>query len=287
MNSSDVYDMGDIRITKITEQIFRTFTVGQLYPDSTPDRLKKANTAVELTQDSAVEMSIHSWLVETPQHRLLIDTASGNAKDRPFSSLFHQLRSPWLENLTSTGVNPGDIDYVLHTHLHVDHVGWNTVWNGDRWIPTFVNAMHVCSQAEMDFYDSPASATRAVVFEDSIRPVRDAGQLKVIGNHGVELLPGIKFHPTPGHSPGHMSITIESGNEVAFFCGDVMHSPLQVISPGWNSMFCAEQSAACESREWLLQHACSGRTTLFTSHFAESSVGRVTQAAGQYAWEFI
>lgn len=287
MNSSVVYDMGDIRITKITEQIFRTLTVGQLYPDSTPERLKKANTAVELTQDSAVEMSIHSWLVETPQHRLLIDTASGNAKDRPFSSLFHQLHSPWLENLTSTGVHPCDIDYVLHTHLHVDHIGWNTVWNGDRWIPTFVNAMHVCSQAEMDFYDSPASASRAMIFEDSIRPVRDAGQLQVIGNQGGEFLPGIKFYPTPGHSPGHMSIAFESGNEVALFCGDVMHSPLQVICPGWNSMFCGEQSAACESREWLLQHACSGRTTVFTSHFTESSVGRVTQAAGQYAWEFI
>jgi glyoxylase-like metal-dependent hydrolase (beta-lactamase superfamily II) len=191
-------------------------------------------------------MSIHSWLVETPQYRLLIDTASGNAKDRPFSSLFHQLHSPWLEKLTSTGVHPCDIDYVLHTHLHVDHVGWNTVWSGERWIPAFVNAVHVCSQAEMDFYDSPASASRAMVFEDSIRPVRDAGQLNVIGNHGIEILPGIRFHPTPGHSPGHMSITVESDNQIALFCGDVMHSPLQVISPGWNSMFCGEQSAACD-----------------------------------------
>lgn len=287
MSNLDVYHVGDLRITKITEQIFRTLTVGQLYPDSTPKLLDSIGPNDFLTQDSAVEMSIHSWLVETPQHRLLIDTASGNAKDRPFSSLFHQLNSPWLENLNSTGIRPSDIDYVLHTHLHVDHVGWNTIWNGETWLPTFVNAVHVCSQAEMDFYDLPISASRAMIFEDSIRPIRDAGQLRVIGNQGGEFLPGIRFHPTPGHSPGHMSIAIESGGQIALFCGDVMHSSLQVEFPIWNSMFCGQQRAARKSRKWLLENASMDRTTVFTSHFNNSSLGRVTNDSGKFTWKFL
>jgi glyoxylase-like metal-dependent hydrolase (beta-lactamase superfamily II) len=287
MNNSDVYRVGNLRITKITEQLFSTLSVAQLFPDATAELLGSLNSECPITQDSAVEMSIHSWLVETPHHRLLIDTASGNFKDRPFSSLFHQLESPWLENLMLAGTRPVDIDYVLHTHLHADHVGWNTILKEGRWVPTFVNAKHVCSQAELDFYDTPAAAPRAMIFADSILPVRDAGQLTVIGNQGGEFLPGIKFYPTPGHSPGHMSIAIESGNEVALFCGDVMHSPIQIAFPDWNSMFCMEPSASRESRKWFLEHALSDHTTVFTSHFTDSSVGRVTKDKERYRWEFI
>ncbi|WP_082069151.1 MBL fold metallo-hydrolase [Pseudomonas sp. ES3-33] len=287
MNSSGFYEIGDLRITKITEQLFSTLSVVQLFPDATPQLLGSLASAAGITQDSAVEMSIHSWLVETPHHRLLIDTASGNFKDRPFSSIFHQLNSPWMENLTLAGKRPEDIDYVLHTHLHADHVGWNTVLKDGVWVPTFVNAVHVCSQAELDFYDTPAAAPRMMIFEDSIRPVRDAGQLQIIDNQGGEFLPGIRFYPTPGHSPGHMSIAIESGNEVALFCGDVMHSPLQIAFTDWNSMFCMSQSAARESRKWFLEHSLSDHITVFTSHFTESSVGRITKDNEQYIWEFI
>ncbi|MEB0077288.1 MBL fold metallo-hydrolase [Pseudomonas sp. CCI3.2] len=287
MKNTNVYRVGDLRITKITEQIIRTLTARQLYPDATAALLKSLTGVAEVTQYSAVEMSVHSWLVETPHYRLLIDTATGNGKERPFSNLFHHLNSPWMENLTLAGVRPSEIDYVLHTHLHVDHVGWNTVRSGDLWVPTFVNATYVCSNAEMEFYESPAAASRMMIFEDSVRPVRDAGQLEVIDDQGGEYLPGIKFHPTPGHSAGHMSISIESGNEIALFCGDVMHSPLQVAFPDWNSMFCGEQLVARQSRKRLLDQACIDRTTVFTSHFNESSVGRVTEAEGRYSWEFI
>ncbi|WP_426100506.1 MULTISPECIES: MBL fold metallo-hydrolase [unclassified Pseudomonas] len=287
MNLSDVYQIGDLRISKITEQVFSALSVAQLYPDATPHLLEATSSREQMRQDTPVEMSIHSWLVETPQHRLLIDTASGNFKDRPFSSIFHQLQSPWLGNLERAGVRPEDIDFVLHTHLHVDHVGWNTVWDGEKWVPTFANAMHVCSQAELDFYGTPAAAPRLMIFEDSIKPVRDAGQLATINNGGEEYLPGIKFHPTPGHSPGHMSISIESGDGLVVFCGDVMHSPLQVALPQWNSVFCAEQVAARVSRRWLLEYADVNCATVFTSHFTKCSVGHITKANGQYAWAFI
>lgn len=287
MSALHTYELGDLRLTKITEQVFNSLTVGQLYPDATPSSLVSLDRGPALTLDSPAEMSIHSWLVETPNHRMLVDTASGNQKNRPFSSLFHQLRSPWLEILQASGVRPSDIDFVLHTHLHVDHVGWNTVWNGERWVPTFANAVHICSQAEMDFYASPESAPRAMVFEDSIRPVQEAGQMRVISDHGQEVLPGVRFLPTPGHSRGHMSISIESGNELALFCGDVMHTPIQLARPAWNSRFCEHQSAARESRKKLLAHASNLGATIFTSHFAESSVGRVAELGEYYSWTFL
>jgi len=287
MNQSDVYQIGNLRISKITEQVFSALSVARLYPDATPELLETLSGGEQMKPDTPVEMSIHSWLVETPQHRLLIDTASGNFKDRPFSSIFHQLQSPWLDNLELTGVRPEDIDFVLHTHLHVDHVGWNTVWDGEKWVPTFANATHVCSQAELDFYGTPAAAPRLMIFEDSIKPVLDAGQLEAIDDGGKEYLPGIKFHPTPGHSPGHMSISIDSGEGLVVFCGDVMHSPLQVAQPKWNSVFCAQQISARVSRRWLLEHAADSHATVFTSHFTGCSVGHVTKANGQFAWAFI
>ena len=286
MKTSDVYHLGNLRITKITEQVF-CLPVAQLYPDATLEQLEVISHEAPVNLQTPVEMSVHSWLVETPEYRLLIDTASGNFKDRPFSRLFHQLNSPWLDNLERAGVRPEQIDYVLHTHLHVDHVGWNTVWDGERWVPAFVNAVHVCSQAELDYYGTPAAAARMVVFEDSIRPVLEAGRLQTIDDGGAEYLPGISFHPTPGHSPGHMSISIDSGASVAVFCGDVMHSPLQVACAQWNSVFCAGQENARASRHWLLEYAASSAATIFTSHFAENSVGHVTNADGRYAWTFI
>jgi glyoxylase-like metal-dependent hydrolase (beta-lactamase superfamily II) len=287
MSELHTYELGELRVTKITEQVFDSLTVGQLYPDATPDSIAMLDSDPALTMDSPAVMSIHSWLVETPDHRMLIDTASGNRKNRPFSNLFHQLHTPWLEILQGSGVRPADIDFVLHTHLHVDHVGWNTVWDGERWVPTFHNAVHICSKAELDFYASPESAPRAMVFEDSIRPVQESGQLRVISDHGQEVLPGVRFLPTPGHSRGHMSISIKAGNEVALFCGDVMHTPIQVARPTWNSRFCEQQAAARESRKKLSDHASTLRATVFTSHFAESSVGRVAELGEHYSWTFL
>lgn len=112
MNISDTHQIGDLRISKITEQVFSALSVARLYPDATPQMLGAISSGGQITQDTPVEMSIHSWLVETPQHRLLIDTASGNFKDRPFNSIFHQLQSPWLNNLEQTGMRPDDINFV-------------------------------------------------------------------------------------------------------------------------------------------------------------------------------
>lgn len=278
MTEQRSFTIGNLKVTKIWEQMF-SLPQGKLFPAS--------GDASSARSDDLVAMSVHSWLVETPNRIMLIDTATGNGKERPFSPLFHRLNSPWMENLAAAGIDPADVDYVLHTHLHTDHIGWNTVANGDGWIPTFPNAVWVCPQAEVDFLTSPAGAARRVIYDDSIQPIIDARKLVTLPAEVTEYLPGIFFYPTPGHSPGHMSIIFVTGSQKLIFCGDLMHSAIQVALPQWNSMFCGNGPLAADSRRWLLDFATAENATVFTSHFDHSSAGRITRENDAFRWEFI
>jgi Zn-dependent hydrolases, including glyoxylases len=144
---------------------------------------------------------------------------------------------------------------VLLTHLHVDHVGWNTHLQDGQWVPVFPNATYIFSRKEYDFFATDAGAPRRMVCDDSVQPLVDAGQARMIGAQGGEEIEGIRFLPTPGHSIDHMAIEIESQGETALFSGDVMHSPVQVYRPQWNSMFCLDGARARQSRQWLLERA--------------------------------
>jgi len=176
---------------------------------------------------------------------------------------------------------------VLLTHLHVDHVGWNTLWRDGRWAPVFPNARYVFSQPEFDFFATPAGEPRRMVFEDSVRPIVEAGLSQMVPEAGAEIAAGIRFLPTPGHSIGHMAIAIESQDEMALFSGDVMHSPLQVLRPAWNSVFCLDQSLARTSRQWLLAYAVETGAAIFPAHFQETSAGMVQRRSeGAYEWSW-
>ncbi|NDO83834.1 hypothetical protein CJP72_24770 [Citrobacter sp. NCU1] len=280
MSITGSYRLGNVVITRITEQLFN-MPLAKLLPNATDTHLPAGMNA-----ETLIEMSVHSWLIDSPQGRILIDTATGNGKDRPFSPLFHQLTSPWMENLKQTGIQPDDIDYVLHTHLHTDHVGWNTLWDGIKWQPTFKNATWVCSQAELNYVSSPEAAARKMVFDDSILPVIESNRLVTVPDTVTEFLPGIVFYPTPGHSIGHMCIAIETEDGTALFCGDLVHTPLQITHKALSSVFCNDISLANQSREWLLNFAANRPVRIFTSHFSDSSVGYVTGAEGEFSWVF-
>ncbi|MGE9551709.1 MBL fold metallo-hydrolase [Erwinia amylovora] len=278
MTTQTSWTVGELKITKLIEQQF-SLPAAKLLPDLAESQLPEG-----MTLESPLEMSVHSWLVESPQGRFLIDTATGNGKSRPFSPLFDQLNSPWMDNLLATGLRPEDIDGVLHTHLHTDHVGWNTLRDGERWVPSFPNAKWVIPAGEIAWYQTPEAAPRAIVFADSVQPLIDAGKVETMAEDGGEYLPGIRFLPTPGHSASHMSIAFESAGQVALFTGDVMHNKLQVPHPGISSVFCRDKPAACSARAWLLDYASRHQATLFTVHFSGSAVGQVSPAAEGYTW---
>jgi glyoxylase-like metal-dependent hydrolase (beta-lactamase superfamily II) len=233
-----------------------------------------------------IPLQTHLWVVEISGLTIVIDTGIGNGKARPFSKLFDMLDTPLLERFEEVGFQREQVDYVLLTHLHVDHVGWNTFWEDDRWTPVFPNATYVFSKQERDFFCTPAGADRCMVFEDSVLPIIEAGIARIVPDEGEEILDGIRFLPTPGHSIGHMAISIDSHGDTAVFSGDVMHSPLQVYHPVWNSVFCLDQQSAQKSRKWLLAYAVNKNATVFAAHFPETSAGKIHQGQDGYEWSY-
>ena len=283
--------IGDVRITRIEEVILREPTT--IFAEWRDELLDQHRWMVPNCFDIEAKTflaSVHSWLVQTAHHTILIDSCGGNHKERPLSPRFHQLDTPFLDRLQTAGVLPEQIDYVLCTHLHVDHVGWNTRLQDGRWIPTFPNAKYVFSRAERDRWDPKRGAAEKpaathAVFLDSVLPVIEAGQDMTI--EGEEEIGGrLKFMPTPGHTPGHMSIKLVAAGGEAIFTGDVMHQPIQVYFPQWNSKYCEDPEAARQTRQRLLENAAERNSLLLPTHFGAPHMGRVKRNGDDFTFAF-
>ena len=225
--------------------------------------------------------SIHVWLVRAPGFVALVDTGGGNDKERPLSPRFHIRSAPFLAMLAKAGVTREDVTHVLLTHLHVDHVGWNTMLVDGRWEPTFPNASYIMSAREVAWRD-PARTTAErpaaayLPFEDSVKPILNSGLTRLV--EGTEtILDGLDLMPLPGHTPHQMGIRLRSGGEEAIFPGDVMHQPVQVCYPEVNSKYCEVQDVARTTRAALLRHAVETGAILLPAHFGHPFGGRIAQ----------
>ncbi len=287
--NAQTYRIGNARVTRVTDTLLTGITPTYLYVDWRDGVLAEQPQLRALFDDSGehIILSVHTWVVELGGKVFLIDTGLGNDKERPFNALFHRLRTPFLERLAMLNIQPEDVDHVLLTHLHADHVGWNTRLVDGRWVPTFPNARYAMPQGELDFFATPEADKRRMVFDDSVAPVLASGQGIGIHAGGDDYEEAFHFHPTPGHCAGHMSITLHSAGETAIFTGDAMHSPVQVYHPEWNSAFCREQDGARASRRWLLEYACEHKATVFTAHFGSSSAGVVSREGDGFGWRFL
>lgn len=231
-------------------------------------------------------VSIHSWLLLTPTHRILIDTCTGNQKHRPTYKLLDRLDTPWLERLAGCGVRREDIDFVVCTHFHVDHVGWNTYKSGDRWLPTFPNATYILSRIEREARD-PAFGKAQVgspdhqIFLDSILPLIESGQARWVEGH-ESIAPGVDLIPAPGHAPGQVAVRVRSLEREALFVGDVMHHPLQIVHPDWNTNLCEDPAQARLTRRRILEHCATHRSVLAPAHFARPHCGHVVRTKAGY-----
>jgi glyoxylase-like metal-dependent hydrolase (beta-lactamase superfamily II) len=285
------YRVGDAIVTRVTDLILPEVPAEYIFPDrdrsvlaqDRPRWIGAENTSADGQQ---LALSVHSWLVQTGDHTILIDTGAGSGKSRPLNPIFDQLDTAYLQRLAAAGVQPDDVDFVLITHLHVDHVGWNTVRNGERWVPAFPNARYIFSADEYRYYadEKHVQTPSAGVFADSVQPVVDAGQAVLL--NAAEALPigGFSFHSTKGHSFDQVSISLTSNGEHALFAGDVMHHPVQVAKPEWNSVFCEFHDDAQRSRLWALNYAADHRATFFSSHFPGTSVGVVERDDSGFVW---
>lgn len=296
MLKNKVYRIGDITVTRIGELILDQYTPALLFPDW--DAKMLINHQNWLSPDSMSQtfeyafMNVHTWVLKTPRHTILIDPGVGNNKNRPYTPAFAHLQLPFLERLAEAGVKPEAVDFVLMTHLHVDHVGWNTRFVDGRWIPTFPNARYIFSKKEFEYYQDPANhtdrnKTSVIIQQDSVVPMIEAGLAEMINIDGSEFIDGLSFRPTPGHSVDHSSICLSSCGENALFAGDLLHHPIQIRYPELNSTFDAFTEQARASRLWALKFATEQRALLFSSHFPESAAGTVAHKEGKFAWQYL
>ena len=290
-----VYHVGNATITKIPELILDSNSPEYLYPQWDPAfLLEHEHWLVPENMDQTrthVIQSIHTWLIRTRQHTILIDTATGNDKERVWFPRLNRLNTPYLERLKAAGVTPEMVDCVILTHLHVDHVGWNTRLVDGVWEPTFPNATYVFSKAEQRHYSDPENypeknRVKFIIYKDSVLPVIHAGQAEIVLPDGTEFLEGVSLYPVPGHSPGQMAVGLTSNGEEALFGGDVMHHPVQVYRPEWNSVYCEDTEKARASRKWVLDYLADRHALYFSSHFAGTSAGRVTRTGNSFKWKF-
>jgi glyoxylase-like metal-dependent hydrolase (beta-lactamase superfamily II) len=231
--------------------------------------------------------SIHSWVIRSKNQVILLDTCSGNHKNRPFNKRFHQLDTPYIARLRAAGVAPEEVDIVMCTHLHTDHCGWNTQLKDGRWIPTFPNAKYLFSKEENDRWKpKPGIDPVNEVYQDSVSPVIQAGQAVLLdGAHEIDTQ--LVTEPAPGHTIGHMILKAGGGDDRAVFCGDAVHHPIQIFEPTWNTKFCENQAQAFSTRMSILEYCVESQALLFPTHFAPPHVAGVYQRRGKFAPTFI
>jgi len=269
------WTVGKVKITKIVE----LETIGStrfILPLAGNEEIRKSPWLIPdfATEEGRLKMSIHSLVVETPSRRIVVDTGLGNDKEGRNVPTWNNRKGDFLETLTAAGFAPDSIDTVLCTHLHVDHVGWNTKLVSGQWIATFANARYVFGKTEYEHWrDFSDEADKVAVFNDSVKPIVDAGKADLVASDH-RLTDEITLIPTPGHSPGHISILITSDGETGLLTGDVAHHPCQMAHLDWSSTadFDPVQSAA--TRRELFSRFADTPTLAIGGHFNAGHIKR-------------
>jgi glyoxylase-like metal-dependent hydrolase (beta-lactamase superfamily II) len=224
-------------------------------------------------------MAFRSYLVRTARLTILVDACVGNGKHRPLRPDWHRQEWPWLRNLAAAGVQPEDVDVVMCTHLHTDHVGWNTRREDGQWVPTFPNARYLFHRREYDFWLDQYRDTDWLrdAFVDSVLPVVDAGQADLVpGDHEIDH--GLWLEPCPGHTPGAVNLHLASGPDHGIFCGDLVHHPLQVAEPQWSTIFCTDPLQSRLTREAFVERHADSGTRVLPAHFAADAGGFIVDS---------
>jgi glyoxylase-like metal-dependent hydrolase (beta-lactamase superfamily II) len=269
------WNVGQVKITKIVEME----TVGStrfILPLAINEEIQKLPWLIPhfATAEGRLKMSIHSLVIETPSRRIVVDTSLGNDKEGRNVPTWNNRKGPFLETMRDAGFAPDSIDTVVCTHLHVDHVGWNTRLVGGQWVPTFGNARYVFGQIEYEYWrDHSDEPDKLAVFNDSVKPIVEAGKADLVASDH-RLCDEITLIPTPGHSPGHMSLHIRSNGEEGLLTGDVVHHPCQMAHLDWSSTVDSDPVQAAVTRRELFSRFADTPTLVIGGHFSAGRIKR-------------
>jgi glyoxylase-like metal-dependent hydrolase (beta-lactamase superfamily II) len=266
------FRLGDVTITRVVEIGRSFYPTKDMLPESTPEQIERHWSWLrpDFYDETVGDLGsrIQSWVVRTPRRTILVDTGVGNDKERHESPLWHRRQSAWLEDLRRAGVAPDEVDLVVCTHLHVDHVGWNTRLVDGRWVPTFPRATYLFHGEEWEFWkwESASGREPSGCVADSVVPVVEAGRARLVeADHVID--DGIRLEPSPGHTPGHVCVRITTPAGEAVFSGDLMHRTVQVAEPQWNSRFCHDGPRARATREAFVERHADSGVLVLPAHF--------------------
>ena len=285
------FKAGDLTIHRIIEQETTFLPAQDMLPTLTPELLAENRTWLQqanaLDANDVLILCFQSYVVRTPHHTILIDSCIGNDKPRPQRAKWNmKTDDTYLRALAAAGLSVGDIDYVMCTHLHVDHVGWNTRLENGRWVPTFPKAKYVFGKTEFDYWMGVHAKTPVPPIADSVMPIVEAKRFEVAGDdHAIG--DHVRLLPTPGHTPGHSAFRFGRGGDEAVFSGDLMHSPLQARYPELSPRFDVDPAEAGRTRRSFLERYCDTDTLCCTAHFPSPSVGRIRRKGDGFSCEAV
>jgi glyoxylase-like metal-dependent hydrolase (beta-lactamase superfamily II) len=274
------WQIGKVRVTRIVELeiVAQNDANGPFIREAHPDALRQIDWLYPdfVTDEGNLRTSVHALLVQAPGLNLVVDTCIGNDRPRKLTGGF-PLSTPFLETFERDHLTREEVDLVVCTHLHVDHVGWNTMLVEGRWVPTFPNARYLFGHTEYDHWIAEGEGDAPHILSDSIQPIFDAGLAELVEmDHRISA--EIALIPTPGHTPGHVSVRIESEGEVGIIAGDVMHHPCQIARPDWAPDFDTDKLAARAMRKQFLEMVVDEPILVIGTHFASPTAGYVQQA---------
>ncbi|HKF29453.1 MAG TPA: MBL fold metallo-hydrolase [Candidatus Binataceae bacterium] len=279
------WKIGDVTVSRIIESE-APWPGTWLLPDATADNIKKEASWLFPTfsdEKGKLRMAIHALVLESQGKRIVVDTCIGNDKVRS-NPVWSNLKLPFLDDLKKAGYARNNIDIVVCTHLHVDHVGWNTSLENGKWVPTFPNARYLVGGTEWDYWSKSDNKDSRDPIEDSVRPVVDSGHAKLVDSD-YRITDEVWLEPTPGHTPGHHSVRISSKGEDAVISGDLIHHPVQFQYPEWDDAFDSDLAMAKRTRRAFAEKYADRDVLVFGTHFATPSAGKITRSGNAFRFK--